>query len=82
MLSCKDFLRELNEFLDETVDPETKAHWQQHVDACPNCFVIVDTTKRTLQVYKGMQEQEVPEDVRIRVWKALELKMAAKKGLA
>ena len=79
MLTCKDFLRELNQYLDETVDPETKEHWQQHVDACPNCFVIVDTTKKTLQVYKGMKEQEVPEDVRARLWKAMELKMAAKK---
>ena len=82
MLTCKQFLDELNEYLDETVDPETKQHWQDHVDECPNCFVIVDTTRRTLQVYKGMEEQDLPEDVSRRVWQALELKMAAKKHTA
>ena len=82
MVTCKQFLQELNDFLDESVDPETKSHWQQHIDECPNCFVIVDTTRKTLQVYKGMEEQQLPEDVSRRVWKALELKMAAKKGQA
>lgn len=77
MVTCKEFLQELNEYLDETTDAETKLHWQAHVDECPNCFVIVDTTRKTLQVYKGMEEQEVPEDVRARVWSAIELKMKA-----
>ena len=82
MVTCKQFLEELNEFLDDTVDPETKRHWQDHVNECPNCFVIVDTTRRTLQIYKGVEEQEVPEDVSTRVWAALELKMAARKRSA
>ncbi len=49
------------------------------MNECPNCFVIVDTTKKTLQVYKGMEPQTIPEDVRSRLWQALERKMAAKK---
>jgi predicted anti-sigma-YlaC factor YlaD len=79
LVTCKQFLQELNAYLDETVDPETKQHWQSHVDECPNCFVIVDTTKKTLQVYKGVEPQTLPEDVRSRFLQALEKKMAAKK---
>ncbi len=79
MVTCKEFLQELNAYLDDSIDPETKRHWQAHVDECPNCFVIVDTTKKTLQVYKGMEPQTIPEDVRSRLWQALERKMAAKK---
>lgn len=82
MISCKDFLFELNEYLDDSVDPATKAHWQKHVNECPNCFVLVDTTRRTLQVFKGDQPQELPEDVKSRLWGALEKKMAARKGQA
>ena len=80
MITCKDFLKELNDYLDELVDPETKKHWQSHVDECPNCFVIVDTTRKTMQVYKGMHEQEVPGDVKSRLMQALEKKMAARKS--
>ncbi len=80
MITCKDFLTELNEYLDELIDPETKKHWQSHVDQCPNCFVIVDTTRKTMQVYKGMQEQEVPCDVKSRLMQGLEKKMASRKA--
>jgi anti-sigma factor (TIGR02949 family) len=80
LISCKEFLAELNEYLDDLVDPATKQQWQAHVDECPNCFVLVDTTRRTLQVYKGMEEQDVPSDVKARLWQALERKMAARKS--
>ena len=78
MLTCKQFLKELNDYLDPNVDAVTKTHLEAHVTECPNCFVIVDTTKKTLQVYKGCQPQQIPDDVKSRLWKALERKIAAK----
>lgn len=78
MLTCKQFLQELNDFLDESTDRDMKLRLQAHVNECPNCFVIVDTTRRTLEVYKGMEPQAVPENVKTRLWAALEKKMAAK----
>jgi hypothetical protein len=56
-----------------------KRKLQAHVSECPNCFVIVDTTRRTLEVYKGMEPQAIPDNVRTRLWLALERKMAAQK---
>jgi hypothetical protein len=32
-----------------------------------------------LQVYKGIEPQSIPEDVKTRLWKALDRKMAARK---
>lgn len=79
MLTCKQFLQELNDYLDPSIDPETKRHLESHVAACPNCFVVVDTTKKTIQVYKGMEAKAVPEDLKNRLWAAIERKIAAKK---
>lgn len=79
MLTCKQFLQELNDYLDPNVDADLKRRLQSHVSECPNCFVLVDTTQRTLQVYKGIEPQTIPEDVKVRLLKALELKIAAKK---
>ena len=78
MLTCKEFLSELNEYLDDQIDAELKAKLQNHVNECPNCWVIVDTTKRTIQVYKGMEPQEIPCDVKKRLMEALQKKIAAK----
>ena len=79
MLTCKQFLQELNDYLDPNTDADMKRRLEAHVTECPNCFVIVDTTQKTLQVYKGIEPKSIPEDVKTRLLEALERKMAAKK---
>ena len=79
MLTCKEFLQELNDYLDDTVDIELRHRLETHITECPNCWVICDTTKKTIQVYKGMQPQVIPDDVHSRLMQALERKLASKK---
>lgn len=81
MLTCRQFLQELNDYLDPSADQEMKQRLEAHVTQCPNCFVIVDTTKKTLMVYKGVEPQTIPEDVKNRLLKALERKIAARKSV-
>jgi anti-sigma factor RsiW len=78
LLTCKDFLNELTDYLDEAVDAEVRAKLEQHITECPNCWVITDTTKRTIQIYKGMEPYAIPRDVESRLMAALEKKMAEK----
>ncbi len=78
MLTCKDFLRELSDYLDEAIDRDMKAQLEKHIAECPNCWVIADTTKKTIQIYKGMEPYPIPEEVESRLMKALEKKMAAR----
>ena len=79
MLTCKDFLNGLNDYLDECVDSELKTKLEKHVTECPNCWVVFDTTKKTIKVYKGIEPQVIPEDIRSRLMAALQKKMAAGK---
>ena len=78
MLTCKDFLSELSEYLDESIDAELRAKLERHMSECPNCWVIADTTRRTIKIYKGMEAHPIPEDVQDRLMQALEKKIAAK----
>jgi anti-sigma factor (TIGR02949 family) len=80
LLTCKQFLDELNDYLDETVGPDVRQKLEQHVTECPNCWVVFDTTKKTLRVFKGMEPQAIPEDIKGRLMDALQRKMAAVKG--
>ena len=80
MLTCKDFLRELSDYLDESLDAELRAKLETHITECPNCWVIADTTRRTIQIYKGMDPQPIPADVESRLMAALEKKMASRRG--
>ncbi|SPE39425.1 putative transmembrane anti-sigma factor [Candidatus Sulfopaludibacter sp. SbA3] len=79
LLTCKDFLRELSDYLDESLDAEVRAKLEQHITECPNCWVIADTTRKTIKIYKGMEAYTIPGDVQSRLMAALERKMAAKK---
>ena len=78
MLTCKDFLAELSDYLDERIDAELRAKLEKHITECPNCWVIADTTRRTIQIYKGMDPCPIPVEVETRLMNALERKMAAK----
>jgi anti-sigma factor (TIGR02949 family) len=78
LLTCKDFLRELSDFLDEALDKEIRAKLEQHITECPNCWVIADTTRKTVRIYKGMEPHPIPTDVEARLMQALEKKLAAR----
>jgi anti-sigma factor RsiW len=78
LLTCKDFLRELSDYLDESLEAEIRAKIEAHIAECPNCWVIADTTRKTIQIYKGMDPHPLPSDVESRLMEALERKMAAK----
>ena len=78
MLTCKDFLRELSDYLDESLEAEIRSKIEAHIAECPNCWVIADTTRKTIQIYKGMEPHPLPADVESRLMQALERKMAAR----
>lgn len=80
MLTCKDFLAELTDYLDENTDAELRAKLEKHISECPNCWVVCDTTRKTIAIYKGHEKQCcVPQDVQNRLMAAMERKQAAKK---
>jgi anti-sigma factor RsiW len=75
LLTCKEFLRELNDYLDDTLDPDLKAELIRHVNECPNCWVVCDTTEKTLKVFKGLEPKAIPAHVHSKLMQALERKM-------
>jgi len=78
LLTCREFLAELSEFLDEKTKGEIRNKLERHLKECPNCWVVCDTTRKTIKVYKGMESCSIPEDVHSRLMAAVERKIAAK----
>ncbi len=50
MLTCKEFLAELSDFLDEKTRGEIRAKLERHLAECPNCWVVCDNTRKTIKV--------------------------------
>ena len=80
MPTCKDFLRELSDYLDSSIDVATKQELDRHVEECPNCWVVLDTTKKTIKIYKGCEPQAVPQALEDKLMAAVAAKMAEKKS--
>jgi anti-sigma factor RsiW len=78
LLTCKDFLKDLSDYLDESLAAELRAKVEQHISECPNCWVIADTTRKTIQIYRGMDPYPIPVEVESRLMAALERKMATR----
>jgi anti-sigma factor RsiW len=78
LLTCKQFLEELSDYLDEKTDPALRQKLEQHINDCPNCWVICDTTKKTIRIYRGMDPVPIPPEIHSRLISAVEQKMARK----
>ncbi len=76
LITCKDFLNELNEFLDDSAEAELRKELEEHLNECPNCWVICDTTKKTIEIYRGMDPYPIRPQVHARLIQALQKKAA------
>lgn len=71
---CRNLLGSLSEFVDGTLEDELCAEIQRHMDGCDNCRVVVDSLRKTIYLYQVTKEPAtVPEDVRERLFKRLDL---------
>ena len=59
-MTCSEFLKELTDYLDGVIDAPTRAELEEHLHWCHNCYVVLSTTQRTIQIYR---ESHLYEDV-------------------
>ena len=70
-MTCSEFLKELADYLDNTIDQRTRAELEDHLQWCHNCYVVCNTTKRTIEIYRDSQLFELPDDLRNRLRTAI-----------
>ena len=78
-MKCSEFLNELTNYLDSALDERTKAELEDHLAWCHNCYVVCDTTRKTIEIYRNQELYELPEDLRGRLQSAIMSKCAAHK---
>ena len=77
-MNCRGVIRELSNFLDGDLDPAVKAELERHLEHCDDCRMVVDTTRKAVHLFCHSEPVPLPEDVRDRLHKALEQKLARK----
>jgi len=73
-VKCKDFLKELTDYLDGKISESLKAELDEHLHWCHECHVVLNTTQKTIEIYRDNQIYELPESLRTRLHQAILVK--------
>jgi len=78
-VKCSEFLQELTNYLDGVIDDRTKIELEDHLAWCHNCYVVCDTTKKTIEIYRDSELYSLPDDLRTRLESAIISKCQSRK---
>lgn len=71
---CRDLLGSLSEYVDGAMGEEFCSELERHLEGCENCRIVVDSLRKTVYLYHVTAEPaEVPQDVRLRLYRRLNL---------
>jgi len=70
-VKCQTVILELSNYLDAELDAATRAEIERHLTACEDCRIVVDTTRKTIEIFCGAEPLPLSEDVRDRLHSAL-----------
>lgn len=70
-MKCKAIINELADYLDEALDPALRASIEQHLGKCQDCRIVVDTCKKTIQIFCNSEPAPLPPDTSRRLHDAL-----------
>ena len=72
--NCESLLGSLSEYIDGGLSPELCQEIEKHLADCENCRVVLNTTKRTIDlVHAPAEKPDLPDEVRERLFKRLNL---------
>jgi anti-sigma factor RsiW len=70
-VNCRGLIQEISAYLDGELNPDLLADIEIHLERCKDCRLIVDTTRKTIEIYYSAQPLPLPTDVRERLHQAL-----------
>jgi anti-sigma factor (TIGR02949 family) len=77
-VKCREVIRELSSYLDGQLTPDAMAELDRHLGHCEDCRVVVDTVRKTIDIYCKAEPVPLPDDVRARLHDALSKRLVRK----
>jgi anti-sigma factor RsiW len=70
-MKCEELLKQLNEYVDGTVDPSICEEFEKHMAGCNPCQVVVDNIRKTITLYKNGRPYRLPFEFRSKLHRTL-----------
>lgn len=74
-MTCKKAIRDISSYLDGDLDEVLKQVLETHLGKCHHCHAVLDTTRKTIELYCDGKLFALPDDVRNRLHEALRHKL-------
>ncbi|SEB41059.1 anti-sigma factor family protein [Terriglobus roseus] len=65
-MTCTEFLAQMTDYFDGDFEPQLLEEIQSHLCECHHCEILVDTTRKTIRVYRDHQVYDLTDEVRER----------------
>ena len=71
---CKHMVENISNYVDGTLSKQLCVELEKHLEDCENCRVVVNTLKKTIEIYQAEGAREkTPGDVKERLFYRLNL---------
>jgi len=70
-VTCTEFLALLDDLIDGEVSCETRAELEKHLRDCEHCEVTLNTTRKTIEIYRSHEIYDLPGGLRERLHAAI-----------
>jgi hypothetical protein len=77
---CPDYVKELNDYLDGTLDPQLCREMDTHLGECENCRIMIDTLRQTVKLCQDGKEIPLPSHLEKKLNNLLKVRWEKKFG--
>lgn len=78
-MNCTEFLANLTDYFDARTAATLRSELEQHMAGCSHCYVTLNTTRQTIEIYRNDELFELPESIRTQLHQAVLEKCAKAK---
>ena len=70
-MTCSEFLAHLDDLIDNTISVPMRTGLEEHLRGCEHCVITLNTTRKTIEIYRRHAIYELPNDLRERLQQAI-----------
>ena len=70
-MTCTEFLALLDDLIDDSVSTDVRSELQTHLRGCEHCEVTLNTTRKTIEIYRSPEIYDLPAGLRDRLHAAI-----------
>ena len=71
--NCQELLGQLSDYIDGELEITLCAEIEEHLSGCTDCRIMVDTIRKTIVLYHEQAPEDLPSDVKDRLYRVLKL---------